>query len=116
MTSPEKVSWNPLNSGPDVVPSKRGYVNRDEFMRGFRNSGKWAVAIAALTAAAVETGHYFLVNLGKIYTGPGSTTLAAAAGAAALILRLRWNVDKSLAEGEDDGPILFPERQRGSQK
>lgn len=116
MKDENKVSWKGLNSGPDFVPSKKGYVNREEFVKGFRNSGKWAVAIAALTAAAVETGHYLLVNLGKIYTGPGSAPLAAIAGTAALIIRLRWNVDKSLAEGEDDGPILFPERQRGSQK
>lgn len=116
MNQKKEVSPNPANSGPDVVPSRKGYVNREEFMKGFRNSGKWAVAIAAVTAAAVETGHYLLMNLGQIYTGPGAATLAAAAGAAALIIRLRWNVGKSLEEGDDDGPVLFPERQRGKQE
>jgi hypothetical protein len=100
------MSRSVLNSGSDNVPSIQGYLNREEFMKGFRNSGKWAVAIAAVTAASIETIHYLLVNLGKIYTGPGAATFAALAGAAALVVRLKYNADRDFEQSEDK-PILF---------
>lgn len=100
------VSPNVVNSGSSSVPSVRGYLNREEFMKGFRNSGKWAVAIAAVAAAGVETIHYLLINMGKIYTGPGAAAIAAIAGTAALVIRLKLNVEKDFEHG-DDKPLLF---------
>lgn len=92
-----------LDFGNDnSTPAKRGYINQDELVQIFRNSNRWAIAIAALGAAVAESGHLLLANADKIYTGPGSATVAAIAGSIALVWRLSVVSRRVLNEGDDD--------------
>lgn len=75
-------------------------------MAGFKNSTKWGVAVAAMSAALLEVLHNTLANFSAIYTGPGAAFLGGIAGVGAMSLKLWMNARKAADEGE---PILFNE-------
>jgi hypothetical protein len=97
------MSRSVVNSGKQSI---QGYLNTEEFMKGFRNSTKWGVAVAALSAALLEVLHHTLANFNAIYTGPGAALLGGIAGVGAMSLKLYINARKAVDDGK---PILFSE-------
>lgn len=90
----------PSDPARDVVPSKKGVINREELAKVYRSSKSWAIAIAALVAAVTESAHYLLANVDKIYTGPGAATVASIAGVLVFWWRMKATTDKVIEDGE----------------